>query len=214
MQQGMIGRVVGALFLAAFLLYGFGNWLVDRVAGAEEVVASVARGERQLAFGALLMLANSVAVATIGVLVLQVLPRRRSVVANGYLVARVFEAVMLAVGVLAVLLMVPAAEQNDAGVTQLLWDANGVAFTIAMIGLGIGSVPFCWVLLREALAHRYLAILGIAGYAVFALGYVLELFGISAGLALAVPGGLFELIFGVTLLRRGFPAARNEEVVA
>ena len=47
--------------------------------------------------------------------------------------------------------------------------------------------------------------LGLAGYTLLALGAVAELLGFGLGLALSIPGGLFEVVLGVILLFRGFP---------
>ena len=52
--------------------------------------------------------------------------------------------------------------------------------------------------------------LGFIGYACFAGGNLLELFGVAgAALVAAVPGGLFELTFAVWLIARGFASTAN-----
>jgi hypothetical protein len=65
-----------------------------------------------------------------------------------------------------------------------------------MLTLGIGSTGLCYILLKGALIPRYLAWWGLAGYAIFSVGAVLEFWDIKAGLILSIPGGLFELFFG------------------
>ena len=82
MSNRTTGRIVGVLFLAAFLCYGVGSAIVDRP------------------FGPALMLLNSVVVAAIGVLVFRVLRRQHLRTAATYLTARALEAALLAVGVL------------------------------------------------------------------------------------------------------------------
>lgn len=174
MSTTTIGRVIGALFLSAFGLYGGGSAL----AGSESTVEA----------GALLMLANCVAVAAIGVLAL------RLVRSNAYLVARAGEAVLLAVGVVFVLIRAPFSA-----------DANDYCYQLAMVSLGLGSLPFCAALRREGLVPSWLAVWGMVGYVVFALGAIAEILGYAVGVALSVPGGLFELTFGALLLARGLP---------
>jgi hypothetical protein len=89
------------------------------------------------------------------------------------------------------------------GVTAVT--GNFIAYNIAMAGLGIGSLFFCALLFRSGLTPRFLAVWGFVGYAFFASGSLLELFGFKgAGLVGAVPGGLFELTFGIWLIIRGF----------
>ena len=83
--------------------------------------------------------------------------------------------------------------------------ANSVFYNVAEAGLGIGSLFFCALLFRTGLVPRFLAVWGFIGYACFAVGNLLELFGVAgAGLVGAIPGGLFELTFGIWLIARGF----------
>jgi hypothetical protein len=168
------GRIVGALLLAAFACYGVGSALV-----AEPI-------------GVVLVMLNSVVVATIGILVFRTLRFSHIRTAVTYLVARVLEAVLLAVGAALFVLIGSVA-------------ANDLAYQSAMLALGAGSLPFCRILLRDHFVPGWLAIWGLVGYALLALGASLELVGLGLGLALAIPGGLFEVALGVTLIARGFP---------
>jgi hypothetical protein len=74
-----------------------------------------------------------------------------------------------------------------------------------MLTLGVGSVLFCRALLRDQFVPDWLAVWGIVGYAALAAGAVLELFGLTVGLVFDIPGGLFEVALGVTLMAHGFP---------
>ena len=168
------GRIVGALFLAAFPCYGVGSALVD------------------LPVGPPLMLLNSVVVATIGALVFRVFRQRHLRAATTYLIARVLEAILLALGVFGLISMGLAA-------------GNDLAYQFAMLILGVGSVPFCRALQRDRFVPAWLAVWGLVGYVLLAAGALLELIGLGAGLVLAIPGGLFEVAFGLTLIGRGFP---------
>lgn len=182
-NERTIARAVGALMLAAFLLYGIGS-----------SIATAAAPGALLTAGAALMLANSVAVIAIGALMLPILRPHTPAIAIGYLGTRIFEGVFLAAGAVALLLASPG--------------ANFLAYNIAMAGLGLGSLFFCVALYRARLVPRFLAIWGFIGYATFAAGSILELAGVvGAGLVFAVPGGLFELFFGVWLIVRGFSSA-------
>ena len=52
---------------------------------------------------------------------------------------------------------------------------------------------------------RHAGGISFIGYACFAGGTLLDLFGVAgAGLVGAIPGGLFELTFGIWLIARGF----------
>lgn len=49
-----------------------------------------------------------------------------------------------------------------------------------------------------------MAIWGIGGYVLLATGSLLEMAGIPFGLYLSIPGGLFELVFAIRLMVKGF----------
>jgi hypothetical protein len=148
-----------------------------------------------LVTGAALMLLNSAFVIGIGVLMFPILRPHNKDIAAGYVGTRIFEGVVLAIGV--VTLIVLTGERAK--------DVNAVFYSVAEVGLGIGSLFFCALLFRTGLVPRFLAVWGFIGYACFAGGNLLELFGVAgAGLVGAIPGGLFELTFGIWLIARGF----------
>jgi hypothetical protein len=191
----LTARWVGVLMLSAFLLYGIGSMLATSAAAP---VATDGGGSLLLTTGAVMMLLNSAAVIAIGVLMLPILRPRAPIIAVGYLATRIFEGVVLAIGVVSLLTL-------SAGAVA----GNFLAYNVAMAGLGIGSLFFCVALFRSRLVPRFLAAWGFVGYASFALGCVLELLGFAgAGLVSTIPGGLFELFFAVWLIVKGFnPAA-------
>ena len=184
-------RIVGALFLAGFLSYGVGNLIATGNVRSADGSGSTAL----LVTGAALMLLNSAFVIGIGVLMFPILRDHNKDIAAGYVGTRIFEGVVLAIGV--VTLIVLTGERAK--------DVNAVFYSVAEVGLGIGSLFFCALLLRTGLVPRFLAVWGFIGYACFAGGNLLELFGVAgAGLVGAIPGGLFELTFGIWLIARGF----------
>lgn len=80
-----------------------------------------------------------------------------------------------------------------------------------MIFLGLGSLLFCRVLLRARLVPRFMAVWGMVGYAIVAAGMTLEVLGYSLGLALWIPGGLFEVALAVQLSVKGFPPGQSRD---
>jgi hypothetical protein len=181
-------RIVGVLFLAGYLAYGVGSVIAT---GNADRSGSTAL----LVTGAALMLLNSAFVIGIGVLMFPILRAQNPAVATGYLGTRIFEGVVLAIGVVSLIVLTGSAAI----------DANSVCYNVAEAGLGIGSLFFCALLFRTGLVPRFLAVWGFIGYACFAVGNLLELFGVAgAGLVGAIPGGLFELTFAVWLIARGF----------
>jgi Domain of unknown function (DUF4386) len=188
-------RTVGILMLAAYLAYGIGSAIATGIAASAEPGASSAALEA----AALSMLLNSAMVIAIGLLMFPILRRHDRAIALGYLFTRIFEGVGLAVGVFGLLSLAgPAAIRT-----------NFLAYNIAEAGLGIGSLFFCFLLFRSRLVPRFLAAWGFVGYASFAAGCLLELAGFTgAGLISVIPGGLFEVTFGIWLIARGFTTGR------
>jgi hypothetical protein len=209
------GRAVGGLFLSAFFLYGGGTFLVTSTTGNATPVPGNAASLGQIVAGVALLLLNSVAVVMIGALTFRVLRREYRRTAKTYLATRTVEAVLLALaplGMLSLALLVPGNTETSngagsrmSGLARTLVENSDSAYSVAMATLGVGSIFFCWALRRSGLVPRFLAAWGIAGYAILALGSVLELAGSGVGLAMVVPGGLFEFAVGAYLLVKGFP---------
>lgn len=205
---------VGLLILLGYLAYGSATAVIASMLEAPDALTTVAANTTQLGIGAILMLVNSLAVVAIGVLMYRVAKPHGEGIALGYVGTRIFESIVLAVGIVFLLLQIPlagqAAEASAAGaasleiLSNLASQANFFAYQIAMIGLGVGSVPFWYLIYRARLVPRSLAALGIVGYAIFAGGAVLGVVGVEAGLILSIPGGLFEVAVAIWLIARGF----------
>jgi hypothetical protein len=184
-------RIVGILFLAGYVTYGVGSLIAQGIVNSDDADASTAL----FATGAALMLLNSAFVIGIGVLMFPILRTHHKAIAAGYLGTRIFEGVVLAIGVASLILL---------GGSDAI-EANAVFYSVAEAGLGIGSLFFCALLFSTELVPRWLAGWGFIGYACFTAGNLLELVGVEgAGLVGAIPGGLFELTFGIWLIARGF----------
>ena len=184
-------RIVGVLFLAGYLAYGVGSPIATGNVRSTDGSGSTAL----LVTGAALMLLNSAFVIGIGVLMLPILRAHNKAIATGYLGTRIFEGVVLAIGVVSLIVMTGSRATN----------ANSVSYNVAEAALGIGSLFFCALLFRTGLVPRWLAGWGFIGYACFAVGNLLGLFGVAgAALVAAIPGGLFELTFAIWLIARGF----------
>ncbi len=190
---GKAPRTAGILFLSGFLLYGVGSAIATDAAGSADRSAS-------LPLGVASMLLNSLVVIGIGILLAPILRSHSRKVALSYLATRIFEGIVLAMGAIA-LLSLPG---------EAALRANFQAYNVAMAGLGLGSLFFCLLLFRARLAPPFLALWGFVGYAAFTAGCLLELLGFTgAGLVAAIPGGLFELSFGIWLIVFGRSMERS-----
>ena len=139
-----------------------------------------------------LVAVNSVAVAIVGIIGFRLLRNHSPRVGAGYLVTRLAEAILLVGGVA----LYTYADRSDA-------DTQG--YLLGMLVLGIGSVPFWYVVGRGPWLSTRFALWGVAGYVALAAGALMELTtGREVTYFFAAPGGLFEVAVGLHLLRRGF----------
>ena len=145
--------------------------------------------------GVALSLTNSAAVATVGVVGYRLLRNDHPRVGAVYLATRIAEAILLGGGI---------ALHAFADVAN----ADQTGYLLGMIALGLGSLPFWYVVGRGPWLSQRFARWGIAGYAALAVGALLELTtGLGVAIVASIPGGLFEVAVGVHLLRRGFGTA-------
>ncbi|NOK32773.1 DUF4386 domain-containing protein [Corallococcus exercitus] len=204
---------LGALFLLPFFAYGLGTALVTSVLKEPEHLALLSGQRTLFVAGALLLLVDALFVVGIGVLFFPILRERSPGIAIAYLCTRVMEALTLIVGVVFLLCILQLGEAAQGQTTpelvtlsNLLAKGNFWAYQLAMLILGIGSVPFCLSLYRARLLPSVLPLVGAVGYGLLALGSVLELFGLPWSVLFSGPGGLFELVLCGWLIARGFRA--------
>jgi hypothetical protein len=215
-------RLIGALFLSGFLLYGVGSSLVTSVVGAPDFLSTLSGHQTTLVLGAFLMLLNTAVDVGKGVLFFPILEKHGKRTALAYLAALIVEVVLLDVGVLALLMIVPLAQQGvDAGQASVGWakalgslavQSNTMAYQIGQMSLGLGAVFLCLLLFRTLLIPRFLSIWGLVGYAILMAGTIAEIFGIHIGVMLSIPGGVFEVGLGFWLIIKGFqPEAYGQD---
>jgi len=166
-------RIIGTFFLLAFLAYGFGRPFFESTNNPVKYL------------GAFLIIANSVMVLFIGILLRKTLKLYNPLVGNIYLFTRLFEALAF------LTIFLNGSVSDDLG------------YFLAMLVLGIGSIPMCLTLLKYKITPSWLAIWGAIGYAVFAFGFLMELFGKEWSMYLLGLGGLWEVTFGIWLIVRG-----------
>src|ERR1700682_3843122 len=99
-------RIIGALFLLRFLFYGVGSGLATSLVGGSNFLSTIPASQTILVIGAFLMfLVTGVGVAK-SVLFFPILERHSKRTALAYLATMIVEVVLLAIGVLALLLIV------------------------------------------------------------------------------------------------------------
>lgn len=183
-------RIVGVLFIVATIAYASGSAMIEPLLGNSGGIAI------SLIIGSLLEFIDVIAVIGIGVLLFPILKNYSIPIAWIYLGTRIFEAAFLLVSIASIFL------------ATALWYEH--AFQIAMLGLGLGSLPFCYLLYQSKLIPRSISVVGFIGYISLTAYALLEIFGTSAGVILFIPGALFEIIFPIWLIVKGF----NPSVIA
>ncbi len=205
-------RLLGALFLAGFLVYGSGSALVVSLVGGSGsgsgFLSTIPPVQSLLALGAFLMLLNTAVDIAKAVVFFPILERHSQRTALTYFAAIIVQVVFLSIGALAVLMIVPLAQHaGDPGantVATTLVEANQMAYQIGQMTLGVGATVLCVLLFRTRLVPRWLAVSGLIGYPLHVAGTIAELFGVEIGLYLTLPGFFFELALPLWLLIKGF----------
>jgi len=212
-----IARIVGSLLLAAFLAYGIGMGIMSSIIEQVDVLTNIFHNKTPFTIGLFLIFTNTVIVITIAISLFPILKQYNEWVAFSYLCTRIIEGIGLILGAMHLFSISAIAEiqllTKDLTVLQYIVTIaiqnNFIAYQVAMAVLGLGSLPFCYLLYKQQLIPKELAILGLIGYSVLLVGTILELFGWPVGIWLSIPGGFFEVILAFYLLIRGFNMPKN-----
>jgi uncharacterized membrane protein len=208
-------RIVGAMYLAGFVVGITGIVLIQSILGAPDHLAALPASSMLLAIAAVLWLMAAAWDAAHGVLMFPVLKQHNSErIAVGYLGFRIMDGLIIAIMVLFILIQIPIGSEyvnagaSDASSLQALstvfMQAQLDAYNIAMITLGISGLILCYSFYKSKLVPRILAVWGLVGYAVILCGSVLEVLGFNLLTIHAIPGGLWEMFIGVWLIVKGF----------
>lgn len=210
-------RIAGALIIVGYVTYGLPDVaILQPLFGTSDPLAGVAENATQVTLAVLVMAINAAAVIVISLGLYPILKEFNETVALSYVATRLFESVVMVVGIVCLLLLVPLSQEyaqanaSDASALQALGtlaiEGNFVAYHVAMAGLAIGSLPFCYLLYRTRLVPRIIAVLGLIGYPALLALMVIEMFGSDVApilYALYVPGAIFELGLAVWLVVKG-----------
>ena len=179
---------MGCLFFFQLTTFLIGSSLVQQYLDGDA-------SQTALTVGVALEMCAGLAVVAIGLLMYQVIKVVDRQLALGYPVMRILEFAISAV--LAIYLLV----QLEAFPHRLLW---------VYIPTAVGGLILNYLLFVSGMIPRAISVLGLIGYSLLLLTVPLELLGVvnvqsGAGLAMQVPGGLYEfVILPVWLIARGF----------
>lgn len=182
-------RIAGIGYLLATLCYSIGSGMVE---GA--LINSDNTGSN-MTIGIFLELLNSIFVVVIGAMLYLRFKSLNQKIALGYLISRIAEGVLLALG-------------SFSGSLHL----HNYYFNLAMLVLGLYSVFFFAYLIRISVDPKWLLVVGVIGY--FSLliysGVNLVLGYNVAPMWLFGPGAVFEILFPIRLIMKGLDTKIRE----
>src|SRR6202162_4901165 len=189
-------RLIGALFLLGFLRHGIGSGLATSLVRGSNFLSTIRASQNLLITRAFLIFLNHGVDVGKGVLFFPILEKHSQRTALAYLSTMIVEVVLLAVGALALLLIVPlakhAGEPGAQTLGSILAQTNFTAYQMGEMVLGVGATLLCVLLYRTQLIPRWLAISGLIGYPILAAGTIAEIFGVHIGPYLTIPCFFFE----------------------
>lgn len=209
--------LVGALFLTAMVTSIMGGALIEPLLSSSQDLVTLPANQTQLVSGVLLELVNAVAVVGIAVMMFPILRKRTEALALGYVAIRLIEALMqIFSDVIPLSLLTSSQRYLMAGTPDVaafqaasaLWIAARTELVGTMLGIffSLGALLFYYALNHSRLVPRWLTIWGLAGVVPVLTWNLLALFGInlSAGMILALPIILNEIVLGIWLILKGF----------
>ncbi|MDQ0058745.1 DUF4386 domain-containing protein [Paenibacillus harenae] len=212
-------RIIGALFLISTAAYMIGNGQINAVLSHPEYLARLYPDRMKVHIGLFLELINAAAVLGIAIYLFPVLKKQNESISLGYLCSRIIESALLIGSITCTLILLTLSEKYVAGfgnggegyfltLGTLAMRGQYMTFELAMLVLSLGSIMFCYLLYRTRLVPRLISLLGIVGYIALLASGCLGMIGIDSGYILYMPGGMFELIFPLWLIVKGFSTTK------
>jgi hypothetical protein len=202
------------VILTVTATYALGTGLIGSILDAPDYLPDVYPNRIQVIIGVLLQFVNCAAVVGIGVVLFPILRKFSEAIALGYVVTRIFDCAFLVAGGIGTLSLIALSQETIHAGTHnasysltlgaLLVEGSYTTYLVGMIALGLGSLPFCYLLYRSRLIPRSMSVLGLIGYAALLIGSSFELFGLNLYMIHYVPGAIFELILPIWLIVKGF----------
>lgn len=219
MEHQSKARIIGGMILLAMVASIAGNLILMPVIRSEDFLESISGNQISIHLFGFFMLVNSLAVAVVGIMAFSAFKDTHPLVATTYLTTRIAEAVILAVGFIAILTLTSVGQQFvgqgeavNAALESLgrsMIKINWFAYHTAMVALGYGSLAFVWCLMKLSLVPRLLCMLGLLGYIILGTASVSNILGYDPGLVVTLPTFIFEVSVGLYLVIKGFSNSDN-----
>ena len=209
--------VAGILYLITFLASIPAVFLMGPVLTDPNFIISASGADTQVSFGALLDLVTALAGIGTAVALYSVVKRQHEGLALGFVTTRMFEAGVIAVGVISVLSVVTLRQPGATGVeaTSLLITGQALVavkdwtFIIGPGMAGMNALMLATLMYRSRLVPRIIPALGLIGAPIYLSGQIGLILGIndrvSLWSAIGLPGIFFwELTLGLWMTFKGF----------
>lgn len=214
-------RIVGVLFLIATAAYMIGSGLLESVLNTPEFLNNLYLDRTKVIVGIFFELINSGAVVGIAMLMFPILKQHDEAIALGYFGSRIIESTLLILSLISPLLLITLSQEyiNEGATSGSYFQTVGaltlkgqeIAFEMAMIVLSLGSLMFCYLLYKSKLIPRLISFIGLIGYAALLTSGCLAILGLDIGMILYLPGALFEIIFPIWLIVKGFYLTASQQ---
>ncbi|HNO94221.1 MAG TPA: DUF4386 domain-containing protein [Anaerolineales bacterium] len=199
-----------------------GASLINPIINASDYLTQVFPKSVTLTSGMFGWMINDIGIVFIGLLMYPILKKHSESMALGYLSMRMFESLLMIVGVFFALMLIPLSRDfinagtADVSTLQTIGSIlkqaeNWFLNLLQLIFLGIGGLILNLIFYKTKLVPRVISIFGFIGYALLLPAAVVGLFGLldptpgGPGSILAVPVALWEIIImPVWLFTKGF----------
>jgi hypothetical protein len=215
--------VAGVLYLVTFLSSIPAFFLLGPVLTDPQYIVSTG-ADSQVSLGALLDLVNALACIGTAVALFSVVKREHEGLALGFVTTRLFEAAVIAIGVISILSVVTLRQPGAAGdeatslvvVGQALVAIRDWTFVLGPGMAGFNALLLGTLLYRSGLVPRLIPTIGLIGGPIYISSVIAIVLGITtAGSAWQGIGGAFmfvwELALALWLTFRGF--SRSSPIV-
>ena len=216
--------IVGACFLAGYVILLPGGFLVDSILDAPDYLINVSANKSQVIIGMFLEFVNTAAVVGIAVLMFPILKKVNEAIALGYVGSRIVESAILLVGHMFLLVLITLSQEYvkvgdpNASYFQtlgtLILAERGLTFRMVMIIVSLAALMFYPLLYQSKVVPRFISVWGLIGAPFSLAAGVIAIFGHRAGASMAsmptasmilgVPIMLNEIFLGIWLIAKGF----------
>ena len=212
-----IATTFGLLFILSFISYGLGSGLIESVINEKSDLSFIYKNQNLVIIGVVLIaivhtLANILMISTI----LPIFKKYNENFQMAYFGFSTISTIIVTVGSIFILSIVTISEiatnnelENLNNLMQIFKKTNFYFYQIGMTIWGFGGLALCYLIKLSKLIPNWLVLSGFIGYLIFISGTILELFGVSYGTILSIPGGIFELVLSIRLIIKGFDFVEN-----